>query len=233
MICSAVIYDRSKLLMKEDDIMLLRCFDEVQVINLPFRKDRRREMEAQYSGFTFFPAIRPDTPEPFASVGFKGSYLSHLSLLKQARGSILILEDDCDLLDEAWTYELPADCDIFYGGYEASDSEHPENGGIVGAHCMGFSARAAKVAAQYLEKLLDLSYPPDPRASIEPGFVPSIRPPIDGAYVWFRRAHPELKTVFKQLAVQRPSRSDITPRHIYDRIWGLRRFVNVARSLTR
>jgi glycosyl transferase family 25 len=214
--------------------MLLDCFDDVQVINLASRKDRRREMLAQYSEFKFFPAIRPDDPVPFASIGFKGSYLSHLALLKQAKGSILILEDDCDFLDEAWPYQVPADCDIFYGGYEeASNPADLINSGIVGAHCMGFSARAARMAADYLERLLDMSYPADPQAMMEPGFNPSIRPPIDGSYVWFRRAHPELKTVFKDFAVQRRSRSDITPGAIYNRIWGIRRIVDVARSVMR
>jgi glycosyl transferase family 25 len=213
--------------------MLLDCFDEVQVINLPVRKDRRREMEAQFSGFTFFPAIRPETPEPFGSIGFKGSYLSHLALLTQARGSILILEDDCDFLDGAWDYQVPADCDIFYGGYAADDPEDLQNTGIVGAHCMGFSARAAKAAAEYLSALLDPSYPPDPQSAEEPSFNPAIRPPIDGSYVWFRRAHPEFKTVFHKIAVQRSSRSDITPGRFYNRVWGLRRAVDVARSLAR
>lgn len=213
---------------------LLDCFDDVQVINLTSRKDRRREMLAQYAGFHFFPAIRPTDPSPFASIGFKGSYLSHLALLKQAKSSILILEDDCDFKEEAWSYRVPIDCDIFYGGYEeASNPNDLENSNIVGAHCMGFSARAAKMAGEYLERLLDLSYPADPRARTEPGFNPSIRPPIDGSYVWFRRAHPELKTVFKDFAVQRRSRSDITPGALYNRIWGVRHIVELSRSVIR
>lgn len=98
---------------------------------------------------------------------------------------------------------------------------------------MGFSAKAAKMAADYLEGLLDPSFPADATAMTEPMFNPNIRPPVDGAYIWFRRAHPELKTVFKQLAVQRSSRSDITPRHVFDRIWGVKHLADFARSVVR
>jgi hypothetical protein len=76
---------------------------------------------------------------------------------------------------------------------------------------MGFSASAAKLAKDYLLKLLDPAFPADPVAQGEPGFDPMIRPPIDGALVWFRRAHPELKTAFALLADQRRSKSDVSP----------------------
>ena len=156
---------------------------------------------------SFFDAMRMSAPGPFRSCGSHGCYLSHLAILWEAannRQSVLILQDDCDFLDDIRAYQLPP-CDIFYG----SHSEDADT--IIGAHFMGFSSRAAVLAADYLQRLLDPAFPPDAQASRESTFNPAVRPPIDGSLVWFRRAYPDLKTVFALLGVQRRSRSDITP----------------------
>ena len=91
------------------------------------------------------------------------------------------------------------------------------------------------MAADLLDGLLDGSVPPDPVAAADPGFTPGQLAPIDGSYVWFRRAHPELKTVFAdpQVAFQRPSRTDIGDQRFYDRLPGLRSAANLARRLRR
>jgi glycosyl transferase family 25 len=76
-----------------------------------------------------------------------------------------------------------------------------------------------KALAPFLEQLLEHESPP----------------PIDGAYVWFRRQEQGFVTKFAQpvVAVQRPSRSDITPAHRFDSIPLLRGPVAAARSLKR
>src|SRR5689334_15398282 len=86
---------------------LFDCFDRVVIINLPERKDRRRQMEhqLQLAGISpdrveFFPGIRPVVLRDWPSLGAQGNFLSHYSVLRQAcdrgAGSIAILEDDCD-----------------------------------------------------------------------------------------------------------------------------------------
>ena len=189
-------------------------YDRIRIINLPERRDRRHALSRhlQARGFnpsdgTFFAARRPKDAGPFITPGAHGAFLSHAEILSEAARaseSVLILEDDCQLLPGAEQYEIP-DCDIFYGSH-AEDSDV-----MIGAHCMGFSARAVKLVDAYLTRLTKPDFEVDAKAASEPTYDPNLRPPIDGAYVWFRRAHPELTTHFALLAQQRSSRSDVTP----------------------
>lgn len=217
-------------------------YDSIRIVNLASRTDRRRQMERELAGLglriggkvSFFPAIRCDDAGPFLRVGSNGAYRSHLAILREARDagqSVLILQDDCQFLPEARDWPLPVGTDIFYGGYEASDPDDLHGSEIIGAHFMGFSAAAVRLAVPWLEALLDPAFPPDPQAAAKPGFDPRIRPPIDGALVWFRRAHPELRTEFAMLSIQRSSRTDIGDARFFDRIPVLNRIAGWARDL--
>lgn len=201
--------------------MLFHQFDKIRIINLAHRNDRRQEIAAQLRRFgveidgervAFFNAVQTVEANGFYSVGAHGCYLSHLTLLEEAKGSILILEDDCDFTSAAATYIVP-DCEIFYGGYYANDPAAVLTSDIVGAHMMGYFQ--PRIIGAYLRNLLKTE-----------------AVSFDGAIVWYRRAHPEAKTVFANpiLAYQRASRTDIgTP------IW-LDRFpvvANAARRLKR
>src|SRR4051812_7800160 len=84
---------------------LSQCFDNVYVVNLPDRKDRREHILRELASvalptpnLTFYPAIRPGSAEGFPSIGARGCFLSHLSILKDALQSegerFLVLEDD-------------------------------------------------------------------------------------------------------------------------------------------
>lgn len=219
------------------------AFQAIRVVNLPTRTDRRAQMEAELAAVglkddprvQFFPAIACTDPGPFRRTGSHGAFLSHLALLEQAAKAgeaILILQDDCLFLrPQIDGYNLPPDWDIFYGGYVASNPGNLPESDIIGAHFMGFSAHAARVAADYLSRYLRSDFPPDTKAAGDPGFDPAIRPPIDGAFVWMRRAHPELKTVFSMLGVQRPSRTDIGDRRWFDNLPGLRWLAERARII--
>lgn len=223
--------------------MLFDCFDSIRIINLTYRSDRRRAMRAQLRKVglegdprvSFFAAIRPESPGPFSTIGYRGSYLSHLQILREvpAGQSVLILEDDCDFSGSARSYRLSPGFDIFYGGYYPSEADSLHDAGIVGAHCMGFSARAVELAAPYLESLLDLATPGEREATQEPGYDANVRPPIDGAYVWLRRTYPQLKTVFAEpaIAFQRASRTDTGNLAFYDRTPGLRLLAGLAREM--
>lgn len=181
----------------------------------------------------FFKALAFAEPGPFLRKGSHGAFMSHLTLLRDAAEggqSMLILQDDCDfLLPDIFDYRLPARWDVFYGGYTASDPTDLPNSDIIGAHFMGFSPRAANAAVNYFEGYLEPGFRPDPVAAAQPGFVPAIRPPIDGGLVWFRRANPELRTEFAMLGVQRASRTDIGDQRWFDKVRGLRELAESSR----
>lgn len=210
--------------------MTFDAFDRIRIVNLPHRADRRREMKAELARIgladdprvAFFPAVRPEQPGSFTSIGERGCFESHRAILDEAAAageSVLIVEDDCDFTDQARTFHPLGDWDIFYGGYAASDPADPASSNIFGSHMMGFSAAGARMVSDYLRDLVQAED----------------TPPVDGAYVWFRRAHPEVGTLFAQppLANQRPSRTDIADLRFFDRVPGLREAVGAARRLKR
>lgn len=217
------------------------AFDRIRIINLPARKDRRAEMERELEQVgllhdprvAFFPAVRTTDPGPFGSPGAHGCFLSHQAIIgeaAEAAESVLILEDDCTFFPAVASYEMPDGWEIFYGGYlAASHPDDPLRGDIIGAHFMAFSASAARVTADYLRDYPGPDFPVDPVAAKEPGYNPAIRPPIDGAYVWLRRKHPELRTEFAMLSGQRPSRTDIGTQRWFDRLPLVRSAAEIAR----
>lgn len=205
-------------------------FDRIKIINLPNRTDRRRVMDRELARMglsgdprvSYFAAIRPCDAGTFTSIGARGVYESQKQLLREAAESgqsLLILEDDCDFVPGAEAYEIPENCDVFYGGHYASRPDDLHNSDIIGAHMMGFSKEGVKAVSAYLEQLL----------------YDGIHPPIDAAYVWFRRAYPEVATHFAvpPLANQRSSRSDIANLRWYDRLPILRELANLTRSIRR
>lgn len=209
---------------------VLAGFERIRIINLPSRPDRRREMEGELRRIglegdqrvQFVDGVLVDDKAPFRASGEKGVFLAQLKVIFEAAAaeeSVLVLEDDVDFTPAFRTWRLPDGCDIAYGGYESSRPDDLENGDIVGAHCMGFSARAVRALAPFLEHLLEHEAPP----------------PIDGAYVWFRRQHPEFRTEFARpvVAVQRPSRSDIAAPKAFDRVPLLSAPVSAARAIKR
>lgn len=56
---------------------------------------------------------------------------------------------------------------------------------------------------------------------------------VDGAYSWFRRAHPDLRTVLATppLGYQRPSRTDVHALRWFDRLPGLHRVAALLRRV--
>ncbi len=92
---------------------IIDYFDRTSIINLPERSDRRSETIDEFKRIgwpiknekvNFFPAIRPDTPDGFPSLGAKGCLLSHMSAIKKARqdnlANILIMEDDIAFISD-------------------------------------------------------------------------------------------------------------------------------------
>lgn len=202
-------------------------FDQIHIINLPHRTDRRREMDMELGrlglandpSVRYFPAIRPSDPGDFTSIGARGCFESQKIILRTAAAanqSVLILEDDCDFVAEAQFYQLEGSWDIFYGGHNAARPDDLDNSDIMGAHMMGFSSEGAKAVSAYLEQLE----------------YDGVHPPIDAAYVWFRRAYPKVPTHFAvpPLAGQRASRSDIADLKWFDRLPIIRWLANTLRA---
>ncbi len=206
-------------------------FDRVYVINLPSRADRRQEMaqELDRAGMPFmlgkvelFSAIRPDSPGPFESIGYRGAFLSHLNVIKKARAeqlrNVLILEDDLELREDFQQYEAillrelaDQDWDIVHFGYcEAGVNREvrlpilqPFAGEIIGAQFYAVNGQAFDKLVNFFELLLQ-------RPADHPEGGP-MSP--DGVFNVFKWQYPE---VVRLIAVpsfggQRGSRSDISP----------------------
>lgn len=210
--------------------MLFDKYDSIRVINLAHRTDRRAEMLAELRRVnlgsdprvSFFDARTFPEAGTFSSKGARGVFHSHLAILEEAARdgrSVLIFEDDLDFAPDIASYALPDTPPIFYGAYYAKTPGDLPNSDIVGAHFMGFDAPTAGRIAAFLQTILASGH----------------HPPIDGAYVWFRRAHPDVRTVFapQPLGRQRLSRTDIAPLRFYDRVPGLRHAASYARKVRR
>lgn len=212
---------------------LFDTFDAVRIINLPERTDRRSEMTAELRRIgidvsqdpkvRFFQAVRPADPGAFPSIGARGCFLSHLNLLRQAAAenldSLFILEDDAhfprrfDVLSRPVAQALVSpDWDIFYAGYGAQTPVPPAQGlqpvspdlPLSLTHAMGLRKTAIGPLVDYLERMLER-----PAGSPEGGPMH-----VDGAYSWFRQAHPGIRTgvAAPVLITQRSSASDIAGR---------------------
>lgn len=220
---------------------LTDVFDAVRIVNLPHRVDRRIEIGTQLerlgldwssAGVNIFRAKQPADAGDFPSIGARGCFLSHLAILQEAieksDEKILIIEDDLDFckdvkskMDTILRALEETDWSVFYGGYEnlnTSNGRYVSEGlllveadlPIQTTHMVAFRGSAIRAAKDYLEAML--ARPP---GSPEGGPMH-----VDGAYSWFRRDHPEMKTVaaVPPLGFQRSSKSDIDTSKWYDRV---------------
>jgi hypothetical protein len=221
-------------------------FDRIYVINLPFRLDRRREVEQQLLAVglslqsprvRLFEAVRPADAAGFPTVGTHGCFLSHLGVLRDAAGlsRILILEDDLnfsrDFLAQAPSMFEALSADrgwrFFYG---ANSAKLPQGQGLlplppkvplIGAHCIGIQGDTAPIA-DFLAAML----------TRPPGHPDGGPMHVDGAYSCYRAAHPDEPALYAcpDLGYQRPSRTDIHDLAWYDNVAGVR---DVAFALRR
>jgi glycosyl transferase, family 25 len=229
------------------------CFDQVRIINLVDRPDRRREMAAQLGrmgalapNVEFYDARRPRDAGGFPSLGARGCFESHLAALRSARDakvqSLLVLEDDLDFtrdgrerLGNVISQLSAHSWDFFYGAHLlGSDGrsglvEIPADEPIITASCVGFSGEVISPLVEFLEGIL--GRPPG-----SPDYGPMH---VDGAYTVFRMLNPQRITfaAFPSLGRQRSSPSDITPGSMFLDRWAptrpvaalLRRGYNILR----
>ena len=215
------------------------------VINVASRRDRRREMQRQLSMVNwradFYDAIRPNEAGGFPSIGARGCFLSHLSVLRQAQDDkvdvLMVLEDDLsfnkDFLDR-WKRVEPdllrraaSPCVIYLGHYLDLQGDglvqlSPETT-VRCSHFMVFTSPALRLITRELEQILARSA----------GHADGGPMHVDGAYSTIRARHPRLKTFAHTpaLGFQRSSRTDIDEQKFFSSIRALRPLISSARAI--
>lgn len=89
--------------------VLFSAFDALFAINLPLRRDRRRDFNGQLKAIglsldhpkvRLFRAVRPSDKGEFPTPGTRGAFMSHLGVLNASveagLNSIIVCEDDLD-----------------------------------------------------------------------------------------------------------------------------------------
>jgi glycosyl transferase family 25 len=226
-------------------------FDRIYVINLPYRRDRRKQIERELSAvgmpFTLgqvelFSAIRPDSAGEFSSIGYRGAFLSHLEVLKRAQAeqlqTVLVMEDDLTLFDVFKKYEKSLieqlsqrDWDIIHFGYEPQQGNPADDQAgvtlqpcfrdVIGTHFYGVNRKALAPLIQFLEAMLQRP----------PGHPEGGPMSPDGALNMFCTQNPAIIRLLSIpcLGKQRSSRSDISSKW-FDQVPVLNELVNVVRS---
>ncbi|UIE36712.1 glycosyltransferase family 25 protein [Leptodesmis sichuanensis] len=230
---------------------VLDFFDRIYVINLPYRRDRRQQIEQELraAGMPFAPgqvelfdAIRPDSAGEFPSIGYRGAFLSHLAVLKRAQAeqlqTVLVMEDDLMLFDCFKEYEeslieqlSQRDWDIIHFGYEPQQGNPADDQSgvtlqpcfrdVIGTHFYGVNRKALAPLIQFLEAMLQRP----------PGHPEGGPMSPDGALNMFCIQNPAIVRLITIpcLGKQRSSRSDISSKW-FDQVPVLKELVNVARN---
>ena len=228
---------------------LADCFDRIAIINLPSRADRRREMRTELSRLglepspghiDFFPAVRVADVADWPSLGARGCFLSHYTVLKAARDaglrSVLVIEDDCCFTPELVQRQAEVagllsgdDWDLVHLGHvEAAEGTggllRPWDQPVMTAHLYAVHRNVLDRLVKYLEQVLQ-------RPNGHPEGGPQH---YDGALCMFREQNPDVRTwiAAPNLARQRSSRSDIHGRW-WDRAPVIRTAVNLLRKARR
>lgn len=227
---------------------LIEFFDRAYVINLPHRTDRRAAIERELERIqvflpsnqaVIFPGVRPTEPGPFPSIGARGCFLSHLSILKDARNrgckSVLIIEDDLcfpnsftEKQRSAITQLSNREWDIVYLGHgeptitTAPITFQPIFHHLQTTHFLGFNGRILDRLINFLEVMLE-------RPAGHPLGGPMH---VDGAYNTFREQNPDVITLLANptLGFQRSSRSDIEGQKWFDDVPVLGQLVATGRT---
>jgi len=238
---------------------LIDQFERVYIVNLPERNDRRREIESELgrhgmqvdgTKIRYFRAVRPDDAGLFPSLGARGCFMSHLSILNEAIAddldSVLIMEDDLSL-DARFASDQPVMCrklrkdrwQFAYLGHVMPMADHGSRPvwqstrePLATTHFYALNRAILRPLRDHLQACL----------SRLPGHPLGSPMHVDGAYSLFRMQHPDTVTLIAapSLGGQRSSRSDIFPNKWYDKLplfvhlaGGLRAIKNGVKRITR
>lgn len=224
-------------------------FDHAYVINLRDRTDRRRQVinEFQRIGIDlpskkidFFTAARPPDRGNFPSVGIRGCFNSHRSILQLADQNnvrnVLVFEDDVCFRDvgERFENQLVAKLDqenwdlAFLGYLKPADEALagpliPWRHDILGTHCYAVNGHFIRTMIKYMNDC-------EKRPRDHPDGGPM---PVDGVYNHIRYLDRSIKLLLSVpcLAHQRNSRTDVAPGRFFDEIVWLRQLAVGMRSI--
>lgn len=224
---------------------LLELFDHVYVLNLPERRDRRKQVTRELARLgdghvpdhvRFLAADKPKTPGGFPCCGARGCFESHLLALEEAQRAraerLLVLEDDfaCTPLllqreSQLTSLLRDSDWDIVWLGHDLHFP--PRDAPTLGipdetwglSHCYAVRDRCLDDLIAFLEALRG-------REAGDPRGGPMH---YDGALATYRAQRPSGRffVVAPSVAAQRESRSDISPSR-YDRHPSLRPLATLA-----
>ncbi len=208
-------------------------FDQVQIINMASRLDRRKETLIEFARYrlpisteqvSFFEAFTPSTPAGFPNNGARGCFLSHLAILKNAESvrarNVLILEDDVafskhiiELGNLAMNQLNKMDWDIAYLGHmRGNDESEPHwkkvDGEMLQSHFYAVNGKTLNKMIRCFETIL----------SRPPGHPDGGPMHYDGAINTFVMQNPEINAVYfsKNLGYQRPSKTNIQTTSVLD-----------------
>lgn len=230
---------------------LLSLFDMIYIINLPERRDRRAQMQQQlarvglnldHPKITLFPACKPSDAGEFPTIGTRGCFESYLAVFKDVLAAgherILVIEDDANLardfeamMPDAANFLTPKGWDVMYG--YSTDLDPVADPGplrlvdpdipVKCTHFVSFNRKAIEQALPYLQGIYERPMN-DPRGGAMH---------VDGAFSWFRAAHPDIVTYAakESLAIQRPSLSNIYPPKWYERTPPFSTLLSFARRM--
>lgn len=228
-------------------------FQQIYIINLPERKDRRDEIKEQlaliglslnHHRVTLFSATKPSDAGEFESIGARGCFMSHLEVLRDAQSrkfsKILIIEDDLNFskdflkkIDETIEELSQLNWNLYYGSYVIKEPisintnqlihEISSDTVLMTSSFIGFQGDIISETVAYLELLLT-------RKNGDPLGGPMH---VDGAYFCFRVLNPIYKTIISvpELGYQRSSRTDIHTLRWYDDAIVVRNCVAFVRKL--
>jgi len=222
-------------------------FDRIEVINLPERTDRKKEIikELEKMGcpignnVRIFPAIKPESLNGFPSKGAYGCFLSHEAVINQALKDkvqhLLILEDDLLLRRAFFEYGEKAlgelhekKWNFLYLGHFLPKKPFPPhiqklNGSLQCAHFFALNCSILQPLSEFLKEIRERP----------PGHPDGGPMHVDGAYNLFRIKHPECLTwiCYPSLGIQRSSRSAIAEPKWHDQLPIFRHVVNYFRSI--
>lgn len=228
---------------------IIEFFDRAYIINLVDRPDRRKGVARELSRVgievpnekvRFLTVSRPSNAGVFHSIGVRGCYESHKSILLAAANenlsNILILEDDVwfrnvdvEFEELLLTQIQTNEWDLLFLGRQSPPDDGLQSplsrytGDIRGTQFYAVNGR-------FLPELLGFMDACESRPRNHPDGGPM---PIDGIYnhIRYGRSEISLFVVAPNLASQRSSRSDITANKFFDQIDWLQGLVRAGRSV--
>lgn len=208
-------------------------FDQVQIINMASRIDRRKETRAEFTRYhlptdteqvSFFQAFTPSTPAGFPNNGARGCFLSHLAILKNAESinanNVLVLEDDVafskhinELGQLAVNQLAEMDWDIAYFGHKRGSDEAQTcwkkvDAEMLQSHFYAVNGKTLNRMIRCFEAIL----------SRPPGHPDGGPMHYDGAINTFVMQNSDINAVYfsKNLGYQRPSKTNIQTTSVLD-----------------